>query len=129
MFSPGMWWKGVSLSRSGCSAQIWQMRSNGVSPRRLFRRSEVVRGKKRGEDVIVVASLNEFTFFGYPIGFPRDGVWHEVFNSDVYDNWVNPIVAGNGGQVIANGQALQGFVTPALLVIPANGLLVFTQAS
>jgi len=31
------------------------------------------------------------------------GRWLEVFNSDVYDNWVNPIVAGNQGAVEASG--------------------------
>ena len=40
--------------------------------------------------------------------FPGPGRWREVFNSDVYDNWVNPIVAGNGGGVDANGPALHG---------------------
>jgi 1,4-alpha-glucan branching enzyme len=28
------------------------------------------------------------------VGFPGTGTWREVFNSDVYDNWVNPVVAG-----------------------------------
>ena len=50
-----------------------------------------------GQDVIVVATLAEATWYNYSIGFPYPGPWREVFNSDVYDNWVNPIVAGNGG--------------------------------
>ena len=48
---------------------------------------------------MVAASLNEATYWSYAIGFPGPGRWLEVFNSDVYDNWVNPIVAGNGGGV------------------------------
>jgi hypothetical protein len=60
-------------------------------------------------------------------GFPGPGQWREVFNSDVYDNWVNPIVAGNGGQVFANGPAAQGLPFSASVVIPANGLLVFAR--
>jgi 1,4-alpha-glucan branching enzyme len=28
------------------------------------------------------------------LGFPIPGFWREVFNSDVYDHWVNPKVAG-----------------------------------
>jgi 1,4-alpha-glucan branching enzyme len=47
----------------------------------------------QGRDVIVVASLNDNTWWSYNIGFPGGGHWLEVFNSDVYDNWVNPIVA------------------------------------
>ena len=41
-----------------------------------------------GQDVIVVVHLATFHRFGYRIGFPGDGEWREVFNSDVYENWV-----------------------------------------
>ena len=61
-----------------------------------------------GEDVVVVASLNEQTQYSYQLGFPGGGQWREVFNSDVYDNWVNPMVAGNGGGVEASGPAMHG---------------------
>jgi len=45
-------------------------------------------------DVVVVASLNEDTFYdrSYRIGFPAGGRWQEVFNSDLYDDFVNPRV-------------------------------------
>jgi 1,4-alpha-glucan branching enzyme len=75
-----------------------------------------------GEDVVVVASLNEFTFYSYTVAFPGPGRWREVFNSDVYDNWVNPIVAGNGGEVFANGSGTQGLPFSASIVIPPNGM-------
>jgi 1,4-alpha-glucan branching enzyme len=52
-----------------------------------------------GRDVVMVASLNESTFHGYQVGSPDVGYWIEVFNSSVYDNWVNPIVAGNEGGI------------------------------
>jgi 1,4-alpha-glucan branching enzyme len=81
----------------------------------------------QGRDVVVVCSLNENTFQNYAIGFPGSGRWREVFNSDVYDHWVNPIVAGNGGGVDANGPALHGLPASAVLTIPANGLLVFAR--
>jgi 1,4-alpha-glucan branching enzyme len=80
-----------------------------------------------GEDVVVVASLNESTFFGYSIGFPGPGRWQEVFNSDVYDHWVNPSAAGNGGQVFANGPGILGLPCSASIVIPANAILVFAR--
>jgi 1,4-alpha-glucan branching enzyme len=82
-----------------------------------------------GQDVVVVASLNESTFHGYVVGFPDSGRWGEVFNSDVYDNWVNPVVAGNGGQIWADGPGAQGLPFSAAIVIPANGLLVFTRVN
>jgi 1,4-alpha-glucan branching enzyme len=80
-----------------------------------------------GEDVIVVCSLNETTWYNYDIGFPRRGRWLEVFNSDVYDNWVNPLVAGNCGGVDANGPPMHGLPSSATLTIPANGLLIFAK--
>lgn len=80
-----------------------------------------------GRDVIVVASLNEGTLSGYRIPFPQSGEWREVFNSDVYDNWVNPDVAGNAGRVWADARGLNGLAASASLVIPANSILVFTR--
>ena len=82
-----------------------------------------------GRDIVVVASLNEATFPDYRLGFPGAGRWLEVFNSDVYDNWVNPHPAGNGGSVTADGAPLHGLPCSASIVIPANGLLVFARAS
>lgn len=81
-----------------------------------------------GNDVVVVCSLNERTWYDYEIGFPGAGRWLEVFNSDVYDNWVNPIVAGNGGGVDASGPPMHGLPSSAALTIPANGLLVFARS-
>jgi 1,4-alpha-glucan branching enzyme len=80
-----------------------------------------------GDDVIVVASFLETTWTGYEIGFPYPGLWQERFNSDVYDHFVNPIVAGNGGGVVAEGRGLHGFSASAAIVIPANGVVVFAR--
>jgi 1,4-alpha-glucan branching enzyme len=80
-----------------------------------------------GHDVIVVAHLSTFNRFGYRIGFPGEGAWAEVFNSDVYENWVNPNVAGNGGGVFADDQPLHGFGNSAAVTLPANSVLVFAR--
>ena len=77
--------------------------------------------------MIVVASFAEHTWYGYELGFPCGGHWREVFNSDVYDNWVNPVVAGNGGGTEASGGPLHGLAASAGIVIPANGVVVFTR--
>jgi 1,4-alpha-glucan branching enzyme len=50
-----------------------------------------------------------------------------VYNSDVYDNFVNPIVAGNGGGITASGPPMHGFSASASIVIPANGFVVFAR--
>lgn len=81
-----------------------------------------------GRDVIVVATLAESTWWGYSIGFPFAGHWTEIFNSDVYDNFVNPQVAGNGGGVDASGPPMHGLQASANVVIPANGLVIFARA-
>jgi 1,4-alpha-glucan branching enzyme len=80
-----------------------------------------------GRDVVVVGTLSETTWYSYNVGFPGPGPWAEVFNSDVYDNWVNPIVAGNGGGISASGPPLHGLPASASIVIPANGFVVFAR--
>jgi 1,4-alpha-glucan branching enzyme len=80
-----------------------------------------------GDDVIVVASFAETTWTGYDIGFPSQGRWQERFNSDTYDHFVNPQVAGNGGSVVAEGRGMHGFAASAAIVIPANGVVVFAR--
>jgi 1,4-alpha-glucan branching enzyme len=70
------------------------------------------------DDVVVVASLNDSTFTRYRLPFPASGEWREVFNSDAYDDYA---ATGNGGRVFA-GEDRQ-----ADIVIPANGVLVFTR--
>ncbi|MGV1009516.1 MAG: alpha amylase C-terminal domain-containing protein [Dermatophilaceae bacterium] len=77
-----------------------------------------------GRDVVVVVSLNDSTQAGYRIGMPRPGRWGEALNSDVYDNWVNPWMAGNGGQVWADGPPMHDMPSSASITIPANSILV-----
>lgn len=79
-----------------------------------------------GRDVVIVATLNEVTNYDYRLGFPRSGHWLESFNSDIYDNWVNPIGVGNGGGISADGPPMHNLPHSAPVVVPGNGLLVFT---
>jgi 1,4-alpha-glucan branching enzyme len=81
----------------------------------------------RGRDVVVVATLSEATYYNYALGFPGPGLWLEVFNSDVYENWVNPQRTGNGGAITADGPPLHGLPCSASIVIPANSILVFAR--
>jgi 1,4-alpha-glucan branching enzyme len=80
-----------------------------------------------GRDVVVVASLNEVTLYRYQIPMPAPGQWFEVFNSDVYENWVNPSASGNGGSVQADGPGLNGLGYSAYITVPANSILVFAR--
>jgi 1,4-alpha-glucan branching enzyme len=81
----------------------------------------------QGSDIVVVATLSESTWWGYRIGFPSPGRWTEIFNSDVYDNWVNPLCAGNHGGVNADPTPMHGLPASASIVIPANGVVVFVK--
>jgi 1,4-alpha-glucan branching enzyme len=80
-----------------------------------------------GQDVMVVVHLSTYNRYNYRIGFPGGGQWREIFNSDVYENWVNPGVTGNGGGVWADGEAMHGFDQSAALTLPANSVLVFAR--
>jgi 1,4-alpha-glucan branching enzyme len=108
------------------------LRGDNVNPFHVHDQNRVIAFHRwlegTGDDVIVVATLAEDTWYGYGIGFPFAGAWREVFNSDVYDNWVNPIVAGNGGGISASGPPMHGFQASANIVIPANGFVVFARS-
>jgi 1,4-alpha-glucan branching enzyme len=78
-----------------------------------------------GADVVVVASLNDSAFFGYELGFPFAGRWSELFNSDVYDNWVNPLLVGNGGAVDVGGGPMHDLPASAAITIPPRSILIF----
>jgi 1,4-alpha-glucan branching enzyme len=80
-----------------------------------------------GRDVLVVATLNESSLYGYQLGFPQPGRWLEVFNSDEFDHFPNPWVQGNAGSATADGPPLHGMAQSAALTIPANSLLVFAR--
>jgi 1,4-alpha-glucan branching enzyme len=80
-----------------------------------------------GRDVVVIASLNEATQHGYRIPLPAGGQWYEVFNSDIYENWVNPGAAGNGGSIHAEDFGLNGLTHSASITVPANSILVFAR--
>jgi 1,4-alpha-glucan branching enzyme len=108
------------------------LRGENVRPFHVHNQNRVIAFHRwlegAGQDVIVVATLAETTWYRYAVGFPSPGSRLEVFNSDVYDNWVNPIVAGNGGGISASGPPLHGFQTSASIAVPANGLVVFARS-
>jgi 1,4-alpha-glucan branching enzyme len=140
-----IWWNG--LNTGGDQAMVnhlrftqdlirlrWNqpaLRGDNVNPFHVHDQNRVIAFHRwlegTGNDIIVVATLAETTWHNYAIGFPYSGPWAEVFNSDVYDNWVNPIVAGNGGGIVASGRPLHGFAASANIVIPANGMVVFAR--
>jgi len=107
------------------------LRGENVNPFQVHNQNRVIAFHRwldgTGQDVIVVATLAETNWYDYAIGLPLAGHWTEAFNSDLYDNFPNPIVAGNEGAITASGPPLHGFSTSANIVIPANGFVVFTR--
>lgn len=84
---------------------------------------------RSGQNVVVVASLNEHPFLdsSYRLGFPVQGHWDELFNSDAYQEFPNAAAQGNFGGVEADGPGLDGLEHSAGITLPANGLLVFVK--
>ena len=82
----------------------------------------------QGQDVVIVASLAEATHGAYRLGLPQPGQWREAMNTDVYDNWINPLAAGNGGSRQAQPHALHGFGWSAELVLPANAVVILARS-
>jgi len=80
-----------------------------------------------GGNVVIVISLSNDNLYNYRIGFPIGGHWKEAFNSDVYENWVNPNVTGNGGSVYADNLPMHGLAYSVSLTLPANSISIFGQ--
>ena len=80
-----------------------------------------------GDDIIVVVHMSTVNRFDYRVGFPQQGEWREIFNSDVYEQWVNPNRVGNGGRVFADATPLHGFQHSAELTLPANSVVIFAR--
>jgi 1,4-alpha-glucan branching enzyme len=138
-----IWWDGLASDRSMVdflrfSRELINLRRNlpglrgsGLNVFHVHNTNRVLAFQRwvpgAGHDVVVVASLNENSYHDYRMGFPAPGHWREIFNSDVYDHWVNPWVTGNGGAIHAAGEGMHGLPASATLQIPANGLLVFAR--
>jgi 1,4-alpha-glucan branching enzyme len=136
-----IWWEGAQNDQSmvdflrftrellAVRKQLRGLRGSGINVFHSHNGNRVLAFHRwipgEGQDVVVVASLNESTFYGYEIGFPKSGYWREVFNSDVYDNCVNPSVVGNSGGVDANGRGMHDLPASARITIPANGMIIF----
>ncbi|VVO43427.1 alpha amylase C-terminal domain-containing protein [Pseudomonas fluorescens] len=83
--------------------------------------------ERLGRDTVVVVSLNEQTMSNFRVPMPGAGPWLEIFNSDAYERWINPAIAGNGGMVSATEEPMNDMSCSAAITIPANGILVFSR--
>ena len=138
-----IWWEGLETERAmqdhvrfirdliDVRRQLAALRSDHISTYHVNDSNRVLachRWTDDGDDVVVIATLREETWRHYDLGFPRPGVWREMFNSDVYDGSFNPPVVGSGGRLDVAGPPRDGFAQSATVMIPANGLLVLAAA-
>ncbi len=138
-----IWWDGLTAADPSmrdflrCAADLIALRrthpalrSNGARVSRSANYDRVIVLHRwvpgLGQDVVVVASLDESPKHDYWIGLPFAGAWREVCNTDFYDTFPNPNVVGNGGGVIAWGGPLDGFAASAPVTLPANGVVILT---
>ena len=82
-----------------------------------------------GHDLVAICSLNERTLDGYLVDLPYGGAWQEIFNSDYYDNYPNPWVAGNGGGLVSDQKGSHVYANAARVRIPANGALLLARGN
>ena len=138
-----IWWDGLARDRSmrdffrftreliGLRRDLAALRHGAVNVFHVHNDNRVIAFHRWiegiGDDVVVAANLGEATQFSYRLGMPRAGRWRERFNSDAYEQWVNPGVHGNGGHVDTSGSAMHGLPFSAELVIPANGFVVLSS--
>jgi 1,4-alpha-glucan branching enzyme len=138
-----IWWDGLSSDKAMqdylrfCHDLVW-LRRNYPAFRseslRIAARNSIDRIisihrwiEGSGQDLLVVANLQEMNRFGYRIGFPSEGRWREIFNSDFYDQFPNTQSIGNGGSITSEPQAWDDMPSSAAINLPANGFLVFAR--
>jgi 1,4-alpha-glucan branching enzyme len=141
-----IWWKGLEGEDKAMSDHhrftrdlIWlrrqqpALRGEGINVFHVHNDNRIIAFHRWlpgiGRDIVVVVSFNEGTFYnhGYQIGFPRGGHWQEVFNSDIYDHFFNPMSQGNPGGLTADGPAMHGLPHSAGVTLPANSIVVFAR--
>ncbi len=76
-----------------------------------------------GNDLIVVANFSNSDYTGYRVGFPQEGTWSEILNSQASDYLGNGV--GNGGSITATEYTYDSMSYSAEIVVPQMGLLVF----
>lgn len=139
-----IWWEGLNTDRAMQDFRRFMrdlinlrrsfpgLRGDGIAIPQVHERDRVITMHRwvihEGHDIIVVASMAEATR-RYPIPLPWPGTWREVFNSDFYDQFPNPCVAGNGGAVQAAWRGGQSYAYSAEVVLPANGAIVLARPS
>ncbi|MCS7090503.1 MAG: 1,4-alpha-glucan branching protein GlgB [Verrucomicrobiota bacterium] len=85
------------------------------------------RALQAASECAVVLNLTPVPRYGYRVGLPRGGLWHERLNTDsVYYGGSN---LGNGGAVLAEAVPWHGLPFSAAMTLPPLAVLVLQPAS
>ncbi len=80
-----------------------------------------------GDDVVVIANFSNTEWEEYRIGFPREGLWHCIFNSDAseYDDSYSNL---GPVEIFADDNGWDGLAHSGSFVLPPYTALIFSQA-
>lgn len=81
-----------------------------------------------GQDVVVVASLNEHRLADYRIELPLSGEWNVLLNSDSFDRTPEPGGIGQGASLRADGPPGRVYAQTARITVPANSTVILGRA-
>ncbi len=111
-----------ALHERDCAPDGFHWIDGGDAENNVF--SFVRRGGDGARPVVVVSNMAPVAREGFRIGMPREGDWREVLNTDasVYGG----SGAGNGGRVVARGEAMHGQPCSASLTLPPLATLFLT---
>ncbi len=85
------------------------------------------RWTNEGNDLLIMANFNNSDFFNYQVGFPSEGTWNEILNSQAAVYGGNG--EGNAGSVNATPGQYDGFGFSAFITVPASGVVVFQKST
>jgi len=111
-----------ALHERDCAPDGFHWIDGGDAENNVF--SFVRRGGEGARPVVVVSNMAPVAREGFRIGMPQGGNWAEVLNTDasVYGG----SGAGNGGRVVARGEAMHGQPCSASLTLPPLATLFLT---
>lgn len=138
-----IWWDGLTLDQSmkdfsrfmqdliHLRRQYPALRGEGIRIPQVHEDDRIIVMHRwvegEGKDIVIVASFAETTRDSYPVQMPFAGKWREIFNSDFYDHFPNPWVAGNAGSIHADGPPGDIYPYTASFRVPANGAVIMAR--
>lgn len=110
-------------SRGLCGQHIRVTHCNDAANMIAFQRWDV---GGPADDVLVVANFSAEVRNGYRLGFPAEGQWQLLFNSD-WQGYSRLFTGSQEGDVVAEAQAYDDLPASAVLSVGPYSVLIFAQ--